>query len=182
MNKKMVCLLLAGLFCLGVYGNAFAAWTYSFDEEGSLSFTKGENGVNSDTFGEGETPWMHISINKSYFNYNTDTIPSVGSLNVMQHLSFGSDRKHHGFGISGATGYGSWDGENYKFSTPLSDWGWDNSLKGEWNFAWVGFDNEVSAGGMGSLYATPEPISCVLFLLGGGSLAFSRFRKRFVKI
>lgn len=164
-SKKMLYLLLAGLFCLGVYGNAFANGSYAEMVEDTGSF------VAQNSFGWNETPWLHLHISEqdaswyvsgTFWQGPNSEYFFTGSNGVSEDIWLSLDS-----GLDSSNNPVSWDTVKQ-----LGDWTVDGTYVVVPNFRTGNYSTSYTV--------TPEPISCVLFLLGGGSLAFSRFKKRFV--
>ena len=174
--KKFLIATIVGLFCLSVASNVCANVSYSWEGDEGY-FYLGLEGANAGQakyeFLQSETPWIHLSVPKDVFGYGAgDSI--VGDAFEIRGLVYDSSSLKHS-----STGFldGAWDGDYFKVEQSLTNWNYDYTL-GDWQLAWMGINNSKVAGGVGTFHTAPEPVSSILFMVGGASLAFAGRRKK----
>ncbi|GBD97597.1 MAG TPA: PEP-CTERM sorting domain-containing protein [Nitrospirae bacterium] len=163
MNKKILAVLGVVVFLLAVSANGVFA--------GDLSivnfYTVGSDGSTDmvDTFGWDETPWIYYEISagdpgNNYTVEATWTDPD-GSASDSE-TSFNADN-------SGPT----------QVWQSLAEWDSKKSL-GDWTVDGTYFRSDEPQNAVyasTSFTVTPEPVSSILFLVGGATLGFRRLRK-----
>lgn len=159
MNKKMFLILFPVVFALLINKNiVFAGFDSIYMVGDSTSITQ------KTTFGLDETPYLYMNL------------PGDGSLYTV--WSWWHDPAGNTYWDGTAPIF---DSTNYQVWLPLTHWfQWENvKTAGIWTIdANYYFSNNQSGTGVTSFTVTPEPISSILFLLGGSALAFRQHKKR----
>ena len=165
-RKAVIAGLVVVLFLvLGAVNCAYADFTNIF--------TVGSNGseVKQSVFTLNQTPWLYLELPSTGFNVaasvwsdpssNPFTVTEVGgNTKYWLSLNSGLDESNNPVTWNSVKQVGTWNitaGYLYPFSTK------DYAGAGETSF---------------KVTAVPEPVSTVLFLLGGATLAVRRFRRK----
>lgn len=162
MCKKII--VTAGIACLSILVSLNSAFAISGFEEifTTDSFESHTPKVN---FGWNETPWLYLNLPSADFNASA---------------SFWNDPEGESFLVSAFS-----NDDEYWLSL---DNGWDSSgapvnwsevrRMGQWNvYASFLYATGGSGTGATNFTVTPEPISSILFLIGGAALATRRYYK-----
>ena len=160
MNKKLFMALAVLVFSLVlVSGTAFAktyniTTVYTVDSYGSTTL--------QDTYAWDEVPWL-------YFELPTN----AGSNMIVASSSWYDESGDLQYSISNDYSKGT----TQIWQTPGNNW---NPLLGDWSVtaSYTAKGPKTNGTGATSFTVTPEPISSILFLTGGATLGFRRFRKK----
>lgn len=156
MNKKIIRGLVVFLFLASVWANSvFADFDAIYMTDSSGSF------ISQTIFDWGDTPWLYLKLPES-------------GLNVTQSNWKDPDSNYYFIGSDPGTEQEIW--------LSLNDW---DSIKrtGLWEAEAVySYASGSFSSGSTSFTVSPEPISSILFVTGGATLAVRHYRKKKKKV
>jgi hypothetical protein len=180
--KKVVvmkALFLAVLFVLSISGGAFADWNQGFQQASTEFYNNQPVGdfneikiwLLSDSASKFQSPAFTDFTTTGWSNYGSssyyaDAVKSLGSDSLTYfNLNFTGNSAQGAHFLSQTLLNSTVIQRQEMTYTPNSGWSYPGVDEKTWN-------------GLAQHAVAPEPVSCVLFLLGGGSLAILRYRRK----